>query len=344
MKHVRTCLVLGLVVAGTAALSGCAGTPALPGAGLRTGGASPRTVNPSMATFVEYTSGITAGALPRGITHSPTAIWFTEPGVDKIGQITPTGAVTEYPVTPGSAPNNIVYGPDGNLWYTEAGDVIGRMSPRGHVKEFTIGAAASGPWDIAAGSDGNLWFTYRAPNGGSYDNAIGRITTAGVVTLYTAGLSPGDVAVHGISPGPDGNLWFTEEFGNRVGFVTTSGAITEYSAGISPVAAPVDITGGPDGNLWFSEVGTGDVARITLGGTVTEFPISSSAQPGAIATLGNYVWVCETGTDQLGRVSMTGAVKNFALPGQRCSQDEPLKTHLWITDSTGNGLIRGSGL
>src|SRR5262249_9434631 len=55
-----------------------------------------------------------------------------------------------------------------------------------------------------------LWFTEPGRD------RIGRITTAGVLTEFSAGLTPGAVP-GGIATGPDGNLWFTEIQGNRIG-------------------------------------------------------------------------------------------------------------------------------
>ncbi|HYL28211.1 MAG TPA: hypothetical protein VEW74_10295 [Candidatus Nitrosotalea sp.] len=298
-------------------------------------------VRTAKTKFVEYTNGISPYAGPRGIINSPSGIWFTEPGDDKIAKISSSGAVREFSVTAGTAPNNIAYGSDKALWYTEATDAIGRMTASGHVKDYPVGSALSGPWDIALGADGAMWFTLRSPVSSSYYNAIGRITTSGAVALYTAGLSAGDIAVHDIALGPDGNMWFTESYGNRVGSITPGGTITEYSAGISPYSGPVDVTAGPDGNVWFTE-SAGNVARITTAGTVTEFPLGATA--GAITAFGNYVWVCESSPDQLARVDMSGNVTNYSIPGQACSQDTPLKKSLWITDSKGNGLIKGSGL
>ena len=109
-----------------------------------------------------------------------------------------------------------------------------------------------------------------------------RITIAGAVTLFTNGLSPGDVAVHDITEGPDGNVWFTEEFGNRIGSITPFGAITEYSNGISMNAGLVDITTGPDGNLWFTENALNQVGPITPGGMVTEFSAGFSPNASSV--------------------------------------------------------------
>ena len=48
------------------------------------------------------------------------AVWFVEHDANKVGRITRTGVVTEFPIpTAGSSPWNITAGPDGNLWFSE---------------------------------------------------------------------------------------------------------------------------------------------------------------------------------------------------------------------------------
>jgi len=110
---------------------------------------------------------------------------------------------------------------------------------------------------------------------------IGRITPAGAVTEFSAGISTdsyaGGIANAGITSGPDGNLWFTEFnsaglAGNRIGRITPTGVVTEFSAGISEGSAPNGITAGPDGNLWFTESDASRIGRITPSGVVSEFP------------------------------------------------------------------------
>ena len=91
-----------------------------------------------------------AGAQPAGpVLASPADIaagsdgnmWFTEPGANRIGRITPTGVVTEFSagISRRSLPLGIAAGPDGNLWFTETGfcseegcvggNRIGRITP-----------------------------------------------------------------------------------------------------------------------------------------------------------------------------------------------------------------------
>jgi virginiamycin B lyase len=95
-------------------------------------------------------------------------LWFTDPGVNKIGRITTAGGSTEFPVpTANSTPFGITMGPDGALWFTEnvrAGKV-GRITTAGTVtNEFPITTGFSKPSFITAGPDGNMWFTERVAN------------------------------------------------------------------------------------------------------------------------------------------------------------------------------------
>ena len=147
---------------------------------------------------------------PYGITAGPDGnVWFTERYAERIGRISPDGAITEFS-TADVWPTGIAAGSDGNLWFTEwLSDNIGRVTPQGVITEFPSGAA----YDIAAGPDGNLWFT--ETNG----NSIGRITTEGAVTEFPLP-SPSRYPL-GIAAGPDGNLWFTEGSGTtQIGRIT----------------------------------------------------------------------------------------------------------------------------
>jgi len=75
----------------------------------------------------------TAGGAPASFTIGPDGnLWFVEPPPsNKLGRITPQGAVTEFPMPAGAdlSFGGLAAGPDGNLWFTEprAGKV-GRMA------------------------------------------------------------------------------------------------------------------------------------------------------------------------------------------------------------------------
>src|SRR5262249_1546667 len=130
-----------------------------------------------------------------GIVAGPDgALWFTEKvlsslpasDVSKIGRITTTGSVTEFPIpTVGSSPSDITTGPDGALWFTETAGLpiphqhdgkIGRITTSGIINEFLVPAADGEPFGIAAGPDGNIWFTEY------FANKIGRLNLSAACT------------------------------------------------------------------------------------------------------------------------------------------------------------------
>ena len=198
------------------------------------------------------------GADPWGIVTGPDGnLWFTEWYGNRIGRMTPSFGLTEFPLPTNDVnPFQITVGPDGNLWFTEnGGDKVGRITPTGVITEFAVPTPDSQPFGIVAGPDGNLWFTE------NLGNKVARITPGGIITEF--GLMPGSSPV-GITVGPDGSLWFAESDANKIGRITPAGAVTEWTI---PTAAsqPQTITLGPDGNLWFTEYNGNKIAEIVVG-------------------------------------------------------------------------------
>ncbi len=118
---------------------------------------------PTPDSYPNCSSGGPCG--PISIAAGPDgALWFTESSENKIGRITTSGELTEFPIpTPGSAPWGIVAGLDGNLYFTErAGNKIGRITISGEITEFPVPTPGSKPQGIALGPDGAIWFTEQA--------------------------------------------------------------------------------------------------------------------------------------------------------------------------------------
>jgi streptogramin lyase len=211
----------------------------------------------------------------------------------------------------------IAKGPDGNLWVALAGGGgrIARITSSGTVTEFPAHEdplLSTFPVDITAGPDGNLWFVSQSPE------FVGRITTTGVVTTFSTGITPNS-DLSSITAGPDGNLWFTESADpGGIGRITTAGVVTEFTAGLTPNMAPSDITAGPDGKLWFTEnADPGGIGRITPEGEITEFNDGLTPNSGPLGiALGSddALWFTESASPgAIGRITASGSISEHTL-------------------------------
>lgn len=136
--------------------------------------------------------------------------------------------------------------------------------------------------------------------------AIGRITTAGVVTEFPSAVIRG-YTPNSIAAGSDGNLWFTEESNTgqgSIGRITPSGNLTTFTIPTQH-CSPHGITPGPDGALWFTEDVGNKIGRITTTGKVTEFTVRApGSRPTAIVTgPDGGIWFSESAAGNVGRLT-----------------------------------------
>lgn len=252
--------------------------------------------------FTEYSVPVPNMALMGVVGGSDGNVWYSMKGyiagsfVGRIVKMSTSGSILgQYNVPSGRIAYDLALGPDGNVWFNENGDQrIGKITPSGSITEYTVPSIpyGSGLIGLASGSDGNMWFTMY---GNGTSNAVGKITTSGVSTLYsipTYGAQP-----RSITAGPDGNMWFSELGNKKVGKITTSGTITEYSTSVGTYG----IAAGPDGNLWYT--GSKKIGRITPLGVVTEYSVPTlSSGFGIIAGPDNAVYYANGDANKIGRV------------------------------------------
>jgi len=304
------------------------------------------------ATYFDVTGNY---SVIGGLTKGPDGnLWFTEQedGLTTgqqpaVARITPGGVVTTFAIPPrmtlegqgvGVNPTAITAGPDGALWFTEdpysGPGKIGRITTDGTISEFTLPDPQAAPVAITVGPGGAIWFTQNDVNDPLNPGtmSIGRITTAGVITVFPL---PADAAVEPITKGPDGNIWFTEEVtdpntGNTtaaIGRITSRGHITTFNIPFpdeSHLGQVGTITVGPDGNLWFAAFYVGGkgnnrqtIGQITTRGSIQLFslpePKNSTHQgygpPGSLITgPDGKLWFESTlnGVASIGRMSTSG--------------------------------------
>jgi streptogramin lyase len=246
------------------------------------------------------------GVGPEGITWGPDGnIWFTEFWTGRVGRLTPSGTLTEFPV-PGSNPRGIATGPDHNLWFVDSSikhEAIATMTVKGAVTiEYRLGGSQYTnqlqPNEIKAGGDGNLWFTE--------SGRIGRINTAGVITQFPLS---GANSPSGLALGADGNMWFTSN-ANAVGRITPAGVIRQFALPRRN-SQPLGIAAGSDGRMWFTEVGVNSIASIGL--TVPENTPSTRVLNFGPASRSMQVNITNTGDGPLRMVSATVAGPDHAM-------------------------------
>jgi virginiamycin B lyase len=170
----------------------------------------------------------TPQSLPDQITAGPDGyMWFTEGAANKLARINPsTGAIQEFKLRAGSNPSGIVLGPDGHLWITEQSGPPGKIARvdgfgGGHaqVTEFPLTDQYAQPFNITVGPDGNLWFNDVGAN--VLVGQIGRITTAGVITLFDPGTTRTKSLID-ITAGPDGRIWYGLYWSSEIAAMTTT--------------------------------------------------------------------------------------------------------------------------
>jgi streptogramin lyase len=287
-------------------------------------------------------------AVPKGITSGPDGnLWFAEIGANKIGRITPSGAITEFPAN--SPTGGIALGGDGNLWFAEGGK-IGTITTDGVVTEFAIPTANTEVTDIASGPDGNLWFSEPGnadAQGGAIPAKIGRIITSGDITEFT--LPSARAVPEEIASGPDGNVWFVELVVNSIGRVTPDGVITEFPIPYSSSSSyPEGIVSGPDGNVWFTDETA--IWQLTPGGVFTQFATSSSSSQPLVpyfgiapAPDGSLWFTVYADPSAVARVTTSGAFTQFSTPTADALPNQITlgpDGNLWFTEEKGNSIGR----
>jgi len=186
------------------------------------------------------------------------------------------------------------------------------------------------PTDITTGPDGNLWFTDTGAD------AIGRITPAGVVTVFGG---EGISAPSQIVAGPDGNLWFTNTYSDSIGQITTAGVVTNFTD--PTISYPQGIAVGSDGNLWFTNLDS--IGQITTAGVVANFTDPTIDAPSAITSgPGDNLWFTNTGDNSIGQITPAGVVDNFTDPSIAYPSGiaEGADGNVWFTNQSSGTIGR----
>lgn len=255
--------------------------------------------------------------------------------------------------TPNSGPVDITTGPDGALWFTEFEGKIGRITTSGQITEFPLLLSPGvnrHPLGITNGPDGALWFITDCCDPAPGNNGkVGRITTAGAITLFS--VQPGTAPAPGITTGLDGNLWYSASASpsdGRIQRMSPTGVVNGDFPIPTPFSDPSRLVVGPDGNIWFTEQGAvgangsrqptspspGKIGRISPNGQIAEFTTPGQNFPSRVSnpagiTVGadGNLWFTEYsyltvdtmvqhGGNMIGRITTSGQITEYPIPTQ----------------------------
>lgn len=292
----------------------------------------------------------TADAGPSSIIQGPdNRLWFTMPGINKIGRSDFLGNISEFSITsPAAGPSGLALGPDNFIWFTlraenKIAKIPANASSGAQIIEYVLPNAGSEPAEIIAGPDGALWFTQTA------GNRIGRITVDGSITEWEVP-TPNSQPL-GITVGLSNDIWFTEYAANKIGRLRSNGTFLEYDLATAD-SGPRDIIKGNDGSLWITQFNVNKIARFAFDATITEFDVPkagiSSSEVRSIVNgpPGTPLWFTLTGDNRIGRIAPSGTV--LELIDVPTPESQPFDItlgsdgNLWFTQfsNAGNGIAR----
>jgi streptogramin lyase len=112
----------------------------------------------------EFSSGLSSTGVSRAVAGPDGNLWFVDKSVTApaVGRITPSGAITEFPVTllPGQFMNAANFGPDGGLWIgVDTPGRIARFDITTHAFAMFPDSLSGQPGVIVSGADLNVWST-----------------------------------------------------------------------------------------------------------------------------------------------------------------------------------------
>jgi len=305
---------------------------------------------PASTTICGYYSEYSIPSNPSEITALAIGpdgnVWFTEIGTGKIGTITASGTVTEYPTTL-SGYGLVSY--QNALWVTQHNQIC-EFSLTTHTctTNYPIATGLESGSTIAVGADGALWFD-EVPDYTTYK--IGRLnTTSGVATDYTVPVSNGNAVGMVADPTGAPYVWFCVSNANEFYKVSTNALTLGAFSGpyVIPAVNGVNVQGmaaGPDQRIWYTEYdfdnadNESHIGAITpSSGTIARYAITSGSGPVSITTgPDGAMWY--TGYPGLASIATSGTFGNhFAAPSAIATQPYPIVTgndgSLWYGDNT----------
>ncbi len=311
---------------------------------------------PASAAVTVYPVPTSAAGLSRIVTAPDGNMWFVERDVNKIGRITPAGAITEYnlpPTTTGTASvMDLDIAPDGSLWvvYDQGWHAVHITDPTGSGNtNYSLGGNPYGG-AVRVDPSGTAWITM------NYDESGIAVVTPGSAPSWPANAPECDDV---LGEARDGTMWCAKDggVGSSAGLTHVSpGATggTTYPLGLADAQQVSSLAAGPTGSIWFTSyyqgawgigTGNGEVGYVDrASGAKTSWRTGSRTAPTSlVAGPDGDMWFTMSagGAKGIGHISPGGvgvvsAVGNYQPTSMTFGADGAV----WFTDSTNNSIVR----
>lgn len=220
--------------------------------------------------FTEYALK-TAGAFPFDLALDKQGnVWFTEIFGEKIGEITSSGNLTEFPIPLNAQylePSGIAVSDNGPVWFTLPG--VGDIASfnAGKFSFYNVSHVMVDPLGISIDKNGNLWLTQHGPSFFTEFNPSTGLFRTTSTSIPNPPLSESYPYFDCISH--NGDVWINEHYGNSIAvFDPANQTLIEYHVPLGH-AFPGDLSGMLTMALspvneqpWFTEYFTGKVATV----------------------------------------------------------------------------------
>ena len=249
---------------------------------------SPQTVlspNLSSANLVHYP---VPGAYIDSLAAGPNGtVWFVDALNAKIGKVTQTGTITEYPIPNGDGgdADALVQGGSNFMYYNGFAGIY-KVTTDGNITLQFPGPPNTDYTGVTVAPDGTIWstaFQYQS------EDKVVRFSPGHGYTVFTTP-TPNSCPKVPVA-GPDGNIWFIELCTGYVGKSTLSGAITEYPGFYNPSR----IANGNDGYLYVCDSAYA-LVRVATDGTFKNLPMGSPCSSD-VPGLHHLMWMTLNHTD-----------------------------------------------
>ena len=314
-------------------------------------------------------SGQTAGdsSKPWDITLGPDHnLWFTEQDPkfgNRIGRITPAGAITEFSqgLSTMAWPSGISANPyDDRVYFTEfRGNRVGILdTSQQTITELPLMPDDSQPADTFFVEPNDVYISQSNSNGFSELDIFANPTFIPCDSSSSCPTpSTPDSGPWGMASDNNDYFYFTERFAGRIGVYgidasTGQGKTFEFetpSHQQGKPSQPLSIVEGPDGNLWYTDFMADAIGKITPLDpktnqvTITEYPLAAGSRPWGITPgPGGFLYFTENGGNAIGRIDPgSGAIEVDPLPHpDRGPRGIAVDSNgiLWFTETNGNAI------